>query len=92
MNLLQRVNGRIEALFSVPEPAPAPVRPLHPCGVGDCYEVQTLVSQDERETVVDCPTHDARTTWPTTPPEPREQRIIRVQDAWRQHGTAPPKK
>lgn len=67
----------------------APVDPGHYCGVPTCEDGQ-IVSQDERDTVVECATHHSRTTHDTTPKVAREQQIIRVQDAWRQHGTQPP--
>lgn len=91
MNIVQR----IEAFFVVPEPAPPPAppaRPDHPCGVRDCYELQVILRQDDRETVVECPVHGCVTTWETKKREEREQQIIRVQDGWRQHGVNPPKK
>lgn len=74
-------------------PAPVvPVRPEFPCGVPDCFELPLTVEADDRITVVECVVHDARTHWPTTKPEVKEQTIIRVQDGWRQHGSSQPPK
>ena len=64
-----------------------PVRAAHPCGVRDCFEPQVIVSQNDHETVVECPVHECRTNWETTAREDRPQTIIRVQDNWHQHGT-----
>lgn len=57
------------------------------CGVPDCGDGY-IERQDDAETVIACDTHNARTTHNTHPREEREQRIVRVQDNWRQHGTA----
>lgn len=68
----------------------APVRPEHPCGVRDCFEVQSEVSRDDRDITVECPVHGCHTTWPLVKETPREQHVIRVQDGWHQHGTKGP--
>lgn len=89
MNWLQRVNANLEAFFGEPlppDPPPPLVRPEFPCGVRDCIEEQVVVRQDERETVVDCPVHDCRTSWETKKREAKELQVIRVQDGWRKHG------
>lgn len=59
------------------------------CGVPDCRD-GVVVLQDEVATVVECSTHNARTTHDTNPIKRGIQNVIRVQDAWRQHGTQPP--
>ena len=59
------------------------------CGVPDC-EDGVIVDEGPPVTVVECDTHNARTTHDTVKKKAREQRIIRVQDAWRQHGTKGP--
>lgn len=58
------------------------------CGVPLCNDGR-VVSDDGRECVIECDTHDARTTWDSVHKAPREQQIIRVQDNWHQHGSAP---
>ena len=70
-----------------PPPPPAPVRPEHPCGVRDCFEAQTIIRQDERETVVECPVHQCVTSWETKAREKREQVIINPRDGWHQYGS-----
>lgn len=57
------------------------------CGVPGCNDGR-VVYDNGIECVVECDTHEARTTWDSVHKEPREQQIIRVQDSWRQHGTA----
>jgi len=76
--------------FQVP-PSPKPPREFL-CGVPDCRDGKIML-QDEVATVVECDTHDARTTHDTNEREQRPQQVIRVQDSWRQHGTQrrPPK-
>lgn len=65
----------------------APERHLK-CGVPSCEDGRpTIVGTS---TVVECDTHNARTTWDTEFREPKEQQVIRVQDQWRQHGTSKP--
>lgn len=56
------------------------------CGVPDCPDGY-VVGEDGKYTVVECETHNARTTHDTVEREAREQKVIRVQDNWRQHGT-----
>lgn len=69
-----------------------PRRPRYPCGIKSCLAEQLVLRQDEDETVVECPEHLCVTTWETKERAVREQRIIRAQDAWRQHGVAGPPK
>lgn len=61
------------------------------CGVPECPD-GIVVEQDIRYTKVDCNTHNAFTSHATTAPVEGEQKVIRVQDSWRQHGTNPPRK
>jgi hypothetical protein len=67
-----------------PEPEPAPNRFV--CGVPECSDGYVLMA-DTRYTIVACDTHEANTSHDTVEREVKEQRIIRVQDGWRQHGT-----
>lgn len=60
------------------------------CGVPECLD-GNISHEDGRYTVVDCETHNSRTHHDTVEEARGEQQIIRVQDSWRQHGTAPPK-
>ena len=57
------------------------------CGVPDCNSGVVSIRGD-RYTVVDCEEHNALTHWFTKEPTRGEQKIIRVQDSWRQHGTS----
>lgn len=59
------------------------------CGVKDCLDGY-VSGEDGRYTVVECETHNARTTHDTVEIVRGEQQVIRVQDQWRQHGTQPP--
>jgi hypothetical protein len=59
------------------------------CGVPDCWS-DGIAFADDRWTIIDCPAHGAFTRHYTSPPEERQQVIIRVQDKWRQHATRPP--
>lgn len=70
--------------------AQVPQERIFPCGVPGCEDGR-IASQDESETVVECDTHDARTTHDTKEREERPQQVIRVQDQWRQHGTTRPR-
>lgn len=69
------------------EPEPEAVDPMAHlvCGVPDCLD-GVIVEPGPPLTVIECETHNARTTRDTLPREQRDQQIIRVQDAWRQHG------
>lgn len=66
-------------------PAPSHIR----CGVPDCADGRE-VSNDGVTAVVECDTHEARTTHDAVLKPKGEQQVIRVQDQWRQHGTQPP--
>lgn len=68
--------------------ATEPQRPEYPCGIPDCYVMQNVVRMDGRYIVVECPEHQCVTSWDTVKRPAGEQRIIRVQDNWRQHGTS----
>lgn len=83
MNIRQSLRD----LFVPPPPPAAPEREFR-CGVVDCRDGR-VVLQDEQTTVVDCETHNAVTSHDTAEREGRPQQVIRVQDNWRQHGTAP---
>lgn len=78
-----------------PEPEPEPVepsRPDYPCGVSDCLEPQVVIRADGKYLTVECPVHLCVTSWEIAKRELREQKVIRVQDNWRQHGTKGPPK
>lgn len=74
------------------EPVPPPERPDYPCGLPDCFEMQQVVRLDGKYIVVECPVHECITSWEVAKRAPREQKIIRVQDGWRQHGTSEKRK
>lgn len=79
------------ASFAPPALDETPVpsgRPEYPCGVPDCLEPQHVVRMDGKYIVVECPVHLCVTSWETEKRTAREQKIIRVQDGWRQHGTS----
>lgn len=59
------------------------------CGVPECPDGY-VAGEDGKLTVVECETHNARTTHDTVEIVRGEQQVIRVQDQWRQHGTRPP--
>ena len=72
------------------EPVIEPEEPSHlRCGVPDCPD-GTVAHSDDKWTIIDCEPHNAFTRHLTSPPEEREQQVIRVQDAWRQHGVSRP--
>ena len=79
--------NRRSSIVVEPVVEPGPVRSQHPCGVPDCFVTPQVVEQSEKYTLVECAVHEARTLWDTIPIERGEQRVIRVQDQWRQHGT-----
>jgi hypothetical protein len=55
------------------------------CGVPECADGY-IADQDDATTVVECETHNSRTTYDTHPREVREQEVIRPASGWRQHG------
>lgn len=86
MNVLETFARIVFAPSTVYPEAPEAQPRTKVCGVPDCEDGQ-IVDAGPPLTVVECDTHNARTTWDTDPAPKREQQIIRVQDQWRQHGT-----
>lgn len=59
------------------------------CGVPDCGDGR-VVFDDGKWALVDCDPHNAVTRHESSARPPKEQQVIRVQDAWRQHGVSKP--
>ena len=93
LDVLIRPSRYYETRLATPladQPPPAPDAHLV-CGVPDCRD-GVVASTEGKWTLVHCEPHGAVTRHESVLRPPGEQKVIRVQDQWRQHGVSRPPK